>query len=62
MGFLGRAKYSCLIGDVLKLRRDDYFEPATPLALSIILQLLERKSGSLPVILEPSVVLVSLQF
>jgi hypothetical protein len=31
MGFLSKAKYSCLSGDVLKLRRDDYFEPATPL-------------------------------
>jgi hypothetical protein len=35
MGFLSKAKYSCLNGDVLKLRRDDYFEPATPLAAPV---------------------------
>jgi hypothetical protein len=26
-----KEKYSCLNRDVLKLRQDDYFEPATPL-------------------------------
>jgi hypothetical protein len=63
MGFLSKAKYSCLNGDVLKLRRDDYFEPATPLRVRLGLGLrlwLELLFGIGLVLVKPLLYVLSL--